>query len=234
MKGTQLQFLLLTLVFMICVAAGAFLLSAQDPVLADVQNAPVIKEIEPKPSRENFFREVLYAQLTEITPLFDDYTPGSYHVDKLDVFRGIPRLAAEEHLRLRGLIVIGPSGFLWSYHMIVFIEEDSGIRVNLLRMPHARITLKSTGKIPARRYGQFMKAILETGLLSKNLPPKGDCEICGYPEYDYEILLADWSAKKEVLLFGRLDEVAHGRRVNSFIRKVDRLLSGLDVTYALD
>ena len=46
------------------------------------------------PSREGFFREVLFAAPTPRTSRYDDYTPGCYHADKLDLARGLPTEAA--------------------------------------------------------------------------------------------------------------------------------------------
>ncbi len=43
-----------------------------------------------EPTRRGFFHELLFAAATSRTPRFDDYTRGSYHVNKLDLARGYP------------------------------------------------------------------------------------------------------------------------------------------------
>src|SRR5687768_17657728 len=117
-------------------------------------SSPIFAIQDLKPSRDNFFREVLDAKATSVTPLYDDYTEGSYHVDKLNVFKGLPEMAQKEGLKLRGLIVFGPVGPLWAYYVAAFLDEGEMIRVNSLTMPHARITYKSTGTITQIKYGE--------------------------------------------------------------------------------
>jgi hypothetical protein len=219
------------LLLLCLLAVPLFLSVEQKPTLTNAQITPTPVAIEKKPTRENFFREVLYAQATEITPLFDDYTEGSYHVDKLDVLKGLPEIAEKENLKLRGLMVIGPTGFLWGYYVIPFIEENGKIRVNSLSMPHARITFKATGTITEDDYQSFLTDILQTKIFSEELPPKGKCETCPYPEWHYEALLADWSGGKPKIYYGKINEMKPDVKTKLFEKKLNQVLSKLKKTY---
>ena len=200
------------------------LLLSSSPVLA-VQNL--------KPSRDNFFLEVLYAKATSVTPLYDDYTEGSYHVDKVDVLKGLPQMALKEGLRLRGLIVVGPVGPLWAYYVVAFLDEGEMIRVNSLTMPHARITYKSTGKMTLRRYEELLEGLSKSGVLATELPPRGKCDTCPYPEWHHQVLVADWSHGKSNIFYGRLQESKAGADTDSFEKHINNVLSVLEKTYPL-
>lgn len=97
-------------------------------------------------SRRAFIEEMIYPQGTSRTPKFDDYTPGSYHVGKLDLVDGIID-ANKSSPRVDAVLVLGPSGPLWQYNVITVVSGDSSsntVRINSLVFPHARITYKST------------------------------------------------------------------------------------------
>lgn len=217
-----------------CLGVPFFLTVSQNSISVDAQTKPTPIKVERKPTRENFFREALYAQATEITPLFDDYTEGSYHVDKLDVLKGLPELAEKENLKLRGLMIIGPTGFLWGYYVIPFIEENGKIRVNSLTMPHARITFKATGTITENEYKTFLADVLQTKVFSEELPPRGKCETCPYPEWHYEVLLADWSEGAPKIYYGNIDEMKPKPETKLFEKKANQVLSKLKKTYPLE
>ena len=195
-----------------------------------VSATPPFAQPDQKPSRVNFFREVLYAKATSVTPRYDDYTEGSYHVDKLDVLKGLPEVAQREGLKLRGLIVVGPVGPLWAYYIVAFIEEGEVIRVNSLTMPHARITYKSTGTISPKLYSDFLVRLLQTEGLVTELPPKGKCDTCPYPEWHYEVLVSDWSKNPARIYYGSLDG-ANADSDGSFEKQLERVLSTLKQTY---
>jgi hypothetical protein len=192
---------------------------------------PALAMSDAKPSRENFFREVLDAQATAVTPLFNDYTKDSYHVSKLDVFNGLSEIAQKEDIKLRGLIVVGPLGPLWAYYVLAFIEESKAIRVNSLIMPHARITYKSTGTISQQRYNDFLSSLLLAKVLATDLPPKGKCDKCPYPEWHYEVLLADWSNDQASVYYGSMKEPREGAEVGAFEKRLNSLLFSLKQTY---
>ncbi len=204
-----------------CLAAFllAFLLSATSALATDL-----------KPSRDNFFSEILYAKATSVTPLYNDYTVGSYHANKIGVLKGLPEVAKKEGLELRGLIVVGPVGPLWAYHIVAFIEEGNVIRVNSLTMPHARITYKSTGTISPKLYNDFLVELLQTKSFVTELP-KGMCDICSYFESHYQVLISDWSNRPLSVYYGSLDNPAARGEVDSFVKQLNSVLSILKQTY---
>src|SRR5262249_40593184 len=71
---------------------------------------PVCAE-DPKPTREAFLGEVLDAKPTAVTPKFDDYTPGSYHIEKEDLLKGLIEEAKKRKITLRALTISGPFPF---------------------------------------------------------------------------------------------------------------------------
>jgi hypothetical protein len=192
---------------------------------------PALAESDLKPSRDNFFRELLDAKATSVTPRFNDYTEGSYHVDKLDVLKGLSEVAQKEGLKLRGLIVVGPVGPLWAYYVVAFIEEAEAIRVNSITMPHARITYKSTGTISQKRYNSFLSGLMHANLLATELPPKGKCDTCPYPEWHYEVLLSDSSKPQASVYYGSLKQPRPSSEAGTFHKRLDSLLSSLRQTY---
>ncbi|HKQ80057.1 MAG TPA: hypothetical protein VJ810_40570 [Blastocatellia bacterium] len=185
-------------------------------------------------SRENFFREILYAKATKNTHLFDDYTKGSYHVNKIDVYQGLPTIARKEGVKLHGLIVIGPVDVLWAYYVLAFVEEKEKIRVSHLTMPHARITYKSTGVIDINDYREMMSDLKKTRVLKKELPAKGKCETCEYPEWHYEVLVVEWSGKKTEALYGKIKDPAPDANADLFLETLNRIFSRLDQTYPVE
>jgi hypothetical protein len=126
------------------------------------------------PSRDAFFREALFASPTMRTPRFDDYTPDSYHADKLDLAEGLPSEAARCGLRLRALLVVGPVGPLWSFHVVPFIEDGDSLRVNSLVMPHARITGKGSARVSEAALTELVTDLTRSPLVKAGLPAFGD------------------------------------------------------------
>src|SRR5262245_51091726 len=61
-----------------------------------------------KPTRKAFLGEVLDARPTPVTPKFDDYTPGSYHIEKEDLLNGLIEEAKKRKLTLRSVTIFGP------------------------------------------------------------------------------------------------------------------------------
>lgn len=226
-------YIVVCLAFLTCLSIPFFQTASQNSISAEEQAKSTPIKVLRTTSRDNFFREALYPHATEITPLFDDYTEGIYHVDKLDVLKGLPELAEKEKLKLRGLMVIGPTGFLWAYHITTFIEEKGRIRVNSLTMPHARITYKATGTISDIQYKSFLEDVLQTKVFSEELPPKGKCETCPYPEWHYEVLLADWSEREPKIYYGKIEEMKAEAKNELFEKRANRVLSVLKKTYPL-
>lgn len=160
---------------------------------------------ESKPTRAAFIREVLDAKPTAVTPRFDDYTQGSYHVDREDLLKGLTEEAKKQKLELKAVAIIGPTGPLWTYHVMVFLREGEKVRVNSLVMPHARITGKGTGLITADQFEEWRKAAVASGVLQEKAPERPEILLATWdkdgkagPVLRGEILVAD-EKKKESL-----------------------------------
>jgi len=111
------------------------------------------------PSRAGFFREVLFAAPTARTPWFDDYTKGSYHIDKLDLAIGLRKEAERCGVTLEALVVVGPNGPLWSYNVLAFLRDGDSVRINSLVIPHARITGKATKHLSGRTLAEWFRQL---------------------------------------------------------------------------
>src|SRR5262245_42576562 len=83
------------------------------------------------PGRAQFIRECLDSRPTSKTAKFDDYS-GSYHIDKLDLVQGIEQATKSQPGRLRAVIIFGPTGGLWTYHVLVALSEENSLRLNTL------------------------------------------------------------------------------------------------------
>lgn len=119
-------------------------------------------------SREAFIREMVTAKNTRTTKHFNDYTPGSYHVNKLDLIEGVRALSDSLTKNVEAIIVTGPSSPLWTYHVITVMDSenaDSIVRINHLVFPHARITKKSTKMMSREEYQQILERMLEFPIL---------------------------------------------------------------------
>ena len=149
-----------------------------------------------KLGRDGFVEEVLYPQATRRTPRFNDYTPGSYHVSKLDLAAGVQSARTEWNLDVRALAIIGPSGPIWSYRVLAFIGEGDVVRVNCLVFPHARLTFKSTKTVSAGELDTTLDSIIRSAALVRGAPTlemlDGSHQEVGGLEWCYDFLLVDW------------------------------------------
>ncbi len=184
-----------------------------------------------EPSREGFFREVLYAAGSARTPRFDDYTPGSYHADKLDIAEGLPLAAKRCGAVLEGVVVVGPLGPLWSYHVIAFLKEDSGVRLNTLVMPHARITGKATATISPGDVADFFRALSSSPALKPGRPVWSDTTMAGLArDFSYDFLAIRFGSDSAVW-FGSLERHQDSAAVAAVFNALNRLLTQAKSTY---
>jgi hypothetical protein len=187
--------------------------------------------VERRPTRDAFFREILTARPSEITPLFDDYTHGSYHVDKLDVADGLPAAAAACGLKLRGLLLVGPAGMLWSYHVAALIEEGDAIRVNSLVMPHARITGKGTGVIEMSEATTLLHDIERQSLVRPGRPviqKRADG-----PDFSYRLLLVIYDHREPSYFHADFNEFQESAALSDLLARVNALLGKTTSTYRI-
>lgn len=149
---------------------------------------PTCPSSDRSPTRLGFMDEALFPTSTARTPRFDDYTPGSYHVQKLDVVQGLRDRSAECSLDLRAVLVVGPVGVLWTYHVATLVAEDGAIRLNALVMPHARITGKGTGIIPFAEASALLDRVAGADVMRPGVPSPDGKGNSG--EFQWDVLLA--------------------------------------------
>jgi len=165
-------------------------------------------QCRPQLGRTGFLQELLFAQGTARTPEFDDYTQGSYHVEKTDLLEGVRAIREKEHVL--GFIVYGPVGPLWAYHVLLFVAENDGVRLNTLVFPHARITSKATRVLSQKAYDEALSRLSSRPAMIMGVPTfetvRGE-RISELPlEWHYSLLMADWSTGTERLWHSAGDE----------------------------
>jgi hypothetical protein len=186
-----------------------------------------------KPSREGFFREALFAAGSARTPRFDDYTPGSYHAEKLDIADGLPLVAKKCGLNLEGLVVVGPIGPLWAYHVIVFLRDDKGIRLNTLVMPHARITGKGTVVVAPAEFEEFFRYLSSSSALRRGPPVWSDTAKAGLDrDFSYDFLAVRFGPDSNQVWSGSLERNAESPVVADLFKVLNKLLSASQPTYS--
>jgi hypothetical protein len=156
-------------------------------------------------SRAGFLQEVLDARPSARTPRFDDYHSDSYHIDKRDVATGLVEVSRACGIPLQGVVILGPVGPLWAYHVLAFLRESpTTIRVNQVLMPHARITDKQTGTITPATFDSVFRALADAPLMEPRPRPRAARPATSAlgMEFGYDLLLlrvvgdslAEWSA----------------------------------------
>jgi hypothetical protein len=172
---------------------------------------------------------VLFAAPTGRTPRFDDYTRGSYHVDKLDLARGLPKQAKLCGVELKALLVVGPVGPLWSYHVVSLVEDGSQVRVNSLVMPHARITGKGTGVLPTADAASMLDGITRSRLVRPGIPvvPRRGLDA----EFSYRFLLVLYEAGRPRYFHADFDEFNDSPGRSELLDRANVLLSKTASTY---
>lgn len=189
------------------------------------------------PTRAAFLKEVLDAAPTPVTRQFNDYTKGSYHVEKADLLKGLVEEAAKQKKTLRAVVIVGPlrGDPLWTSTVHVFLQEGDKVRLNTLVMPHARITSKGTAVLTGDEYAKWLDGVLGTDLLQKQPPaadaPKGkDKDDPPAAAFAADILFVAWDAEskgRRVYAGGVGDE----KKVNAFAAKYEEALKGVKETY---
>ncbi len=119
-------------------------------------------------SREAFINEMITAAETPVTRHFDDYTPGSYHVDKLELVKGVRVLSDSIAKDVDAVLVYGLVGPLWQYNIVTVIDSTDAagsVHVNHLVFPHARITAKATRELKRSEYERIWSQILASPIL---------------------------------------------------------------------
>jgi hypothetical protein len=160
------------------------------------------------PTKEVFYREVLFAAATYNTARFDAYGPTGYGVDKLQMAAELPAVADTCGVDLDGLVVLGPTGTLWTYRILAFLRDGDAVRVNFLMYPHARITGKAVRTLPQADVGRWFDEILSLPYISPGLPVLPDSitdELAR--EFWFDFFAVRWDEDGAKYWYAQLDEV---------------------------
>jgi len=198
------------------------------PPTPKTQHAPSLDRTqcaraEPLPSREGFFNEVLFPEPSARTPLFNEYRADSYHVTKLDLVQGLPEQARLCGVRLKAILVVGPLGPLWTYQVAALVEDGSGIRVNALVMPHARITGKGTGVLSMKDAALMVRGIQHAALVRAGAPAKEPRDLDA--DFTYRLLLATYDHGRPEYFHAVFDESSANSDVPPLLERVNALLA---------
>ena len=163
-----------------------------DPEVFRLPSAPLLPPqhcgcSDSDPSRDGFFCEALFPAASARTQRFDDYTPGSYHVNKFELAQGLPLQAARCGIRLKAMLAFGPIGPLWAYHIATLVDDGLQTRVNSLVMPHARIIGKRTGTLSKDEATSLLNALQAASLMQPGPPVASGTALEG--EFSYQALL---------------------------------------------
>lgn len=186
--------------------------SCVTPGKVNKQESPLL------PDKTGFYSELLYPDATKRTPLFDDYSPENYRVDKDELVKEFPIYAQKKDKLCIAVIVIGPYGPLWTYHIIAILKSKKSdlLQVNAITMPHARITYKGTGFINTKQYGDLINKFT---LISEN-----DEKL----SYDSSSAIFFYEKDKKSLLKRNIN----GNDTSSaFLKKLNLILDSLTTTY---
>ncbi|HPQ39935.1 MAG TPA: hypothetical protein PLV45_06130 [bacterium] len=189
-------------------------------------------------SRDGFLQELLFIQGTTRTPEFDDYTPGSYHVEKLDLLAGVMQLREKDE-PVTGALILGPLGPLWAYNAVLFVERDRRIHANWLHFPHARITYKGTRRLTRNEYIDFLDAITRSPVVSEGIPGFETLRCERNPdlplEWHYDLLIADWSTGTMRTWHTVADQMEFTPdEVDSYVNALIALMEDDTATYSTD
>lgn len=185
------------------------------------------------PSRDAFLAEVLFAEPTARTPRFNDYTTDSYHVRKLDLVTGLEEQSRLCGLRLRAVLIVGPVGMLWSYHIAALIDEGDQVRINTLVMPHARITGKASGLVPAALASELLAAVTASPLIRPGVPEHlaTDDDDDGDFEFSYKLLLVMLDGPSAGRFHASFNDIFPKPEDRDLLDRVNRVLGHTAKTY---
>ncbi len=123
------------------------------------------------PTKIGFYHELLNPVATKRTPAFDDYSIGNYRVRTNELTLEYYSFSKIFGKNLRAILIIGPNGPLWTYHVAAFFADNGKLKVNLIVMPHARITYKATGYIEENVLTDLANAIKTMKQVKDDDPP---------------------------------------------------------------
>lgn len=192
-----------------------------------------------QPDRAQFIQECLDARATSQTAKFNDYNEfESYHIDKRDLILGIEEATQSQPGRLRAVIIFGPGGPLWTYHVIVALSEESSVRLNSLVMPHARITGKGTRTLTGAEFEQLLEKLMTSKLLIEGdvAPIKAGEYDPFAQEFEHDFVVVSWTGGRRTLRYGALENLLMkadpaAKEAETLLEQVNTMLQGITTTY---
>lgn len=226
---------------MFCAILIAILItSCTKPITIPGQPAVDSKATERIPwnlSREGFIQECIFSEGTPRTPHFDDYTEGSYHIDKQDLISGIGTIR-QKCPDIVAVFVGGPWGPLWAYEVITFksINSGSDLQVNRLVFPHARIVFKSTKTISRSEFESFLTTISCSASFAKGAPDLSKFKHASGSklglEWEYDILLSLWRDSKQEMVYSIEKPYSNSPGIKTVIDALNKLTDNMTTTYS--
>jgi hypothetical protein len=185
------------------------------------------------PDRAQFIRECLDAAATPETPKFDDYTEGSYDIHELDLLKGLAEATESQPGRLRAVIILGPSGPLRTYYILVALSEGDLVRLNSIVMPHGRITGKGTTTLSEADFEALLAKVTTSKALSEGNTSSKKADD---PPSRYDLLVAVYSKGGRSLRFAEvarpMSEATSGEKdAKELLDHINAMYKGISTTY---
>jgi hypothetical protein len=197
----------------------------------DASTKPPCRPRDVAPTRQGFLDEVLFPEPTARTPGFDDYTRDSYHIEKQDLVDGLIEQAGACGLNLRAILIVGPVGMLWAYHVATFVDEGNELRVNFVTVPHARITEKRTALTSADAALRTLEGIVKSPRVVAGKPSPASSEPEAAGEFTFNLLLVKFDGVQPSYYHAKLRDIFPTSDDKGVFDHVNRLLNMTTATY---
>jgi hypothetical protein len=153
---------------------------------------------------------------------------------KADVASGLAEVADACALPLEGAVVVGPTGGLWTYHVITILGDTAGrARVNVVVMPHGRITGKGTGVVPKAAAAAVLFELGSSRLLAPGPVPARSLAAAdpGDREFSYDLLVMRRAGDSTATWSASMRDAADTAEAARLFRRLNSLLAGVRDTY---
>jgi hypothetical protein len=174
---------------------------------------------------------VLFSGPTSRTPRFDDYTPDSYHIEKRDLVEGLIQQSDACNIKLRAILIVGPVGMLWAYRVVTFADEGAQLRVNIVAIPHARITEKRTATVSVEAALRTLDDISNSRRIVAGPPSPASSDPEGLGEFASNLLLVRLDKGQPSYWHAKLLEIFPTNDDKEVIGHVNRLVDMTTTTY---
>ncbi len=151
-----------------------------------------------QPSREDLLQELLTSAPTQLSARFETLEP-----DKLDLLRSLPAYATERGLKLKALLMIGPTGPGRAHTVVVVLAQEESFRMSVVLTSGGRISRKGTTPIAADALARWVRGITASTLL---IPAGSDISSleAKLKDADFDLLLALFNPDELVLFVADL------------------------------